>query len=531
MISTKYMIELGLILVLGGSLRFLFILSSTTDHGYHLRNIKWVKENGFKFPLVSDSIVCGRNIYPPLPHWIISLFPRSRWNAVGRILNIVYDLFSIIIIYIFSTILFEKGSWFHQLRADWMILSPGGWVTLLYSTSPLLFPITARLKTIGGRTLGHMLTNLYLAIMGYAIIFGNHWLLIACIPVGIAAILASIFAMQTLILYSLFLSVFLFDFYPVLTIFCVIAVGIILPGLHIRTLFLQNFYHYKWYLRSIKRGSPIENRNTAKTLMSLPRDLIHNKMRFVRNLFENNSFFIAIYSLPALIPVLYWTIASNSVSTEGHAYPIFFIAMLFSSIAIFLLTSFWPLIILGQAERYLESVSPYIMVLLLVHVVERNLFFLLSLFFLINFVFIIANFILIMGKEYLSQLVTKPDDKLKPVLEMLGNMREPRIMTIPTRLAYIVSTYLDHNNASYCYDWITQDGSGYQYMIKERERYQYPMTNLRYYTEKYKVNTFIVSKKSLAKARDQNIQYDFSKSLLLMENDLYMVYGSCDNAV
>ena len=42
-------------------------------------------------------------------------------------------------------------------------------VALLYSTTPVLFPVTARFKAIGARVIGSLIGLLYLCALGYAL--------------------------------------------------------------------------------------------------------------------------------------------------------------------------------------------------------------------------------------------------------------------------------------------------------------------------------------------------------------------------
>jgi hypothetical protein len=143
-------VELLAVLLVGLVSRSLFLLAEGTDQYSHIWLIKKRREFGNLWEdHVDNSVIEGYRGYPPLAHYLVSLFPEKLWIAAGRLLNITYDLVSIIIIYYLTDHLF-RDVW--DIRPTAALDGPTV-VSLLYATSPILHPVTARLKAIGGRTL------------------------------------------------------------------------------------------------------------------------------------------------------------------------------------------------------------------------------------------------------------------------------------------------------------------------------------------------------------------------------------------
>lgn len=520
-------LEITLILALAFILRLLFILGRSSDQDFHLLNTKWISRDGLKRSALPDSLVSGYNAYPSLPHFFIHLFPKPLWNVAGRLLNILYDLVTVLIVYFVARIVMGSSQPLSAASTTvYGSLSPAGWTALVYATSPILFPLSDRLKAMGGRTMGLMLVTIYLTMLGYAVAREDLWLGLACVPIGILAILASLFSAQVLVLFSLFASAFLFRPMPLVILAATFAVGLAIPPLEIKKILSYHYHLYGWYFRSIDKNSPITHRNRFKDLFLLPKLLFREPKRFVRTLFLDNSFFIAAYSLPALLIVLYGIATSpgeHFLGGGGLVVP-YLKAVMLSGLAAFLLTSFRPFTVWGEAERYLEFASPAITLLFVDFAVRQGFPQVLFLVLLLNIAFSILNFELSMQRDYLSLLSIKPGETLASVLGVVDKLDHPRILTIPTKLAYLVSAYSNHPKAAYCYDWISQEKTGFRYMLDEREVYQFPKRDLDYFIGKYGINLLIVDQFSLRKAQELKIDYGLDKRELLMQNDDYRVY-------
>jgi hypothetical protein len=124
----------------------------------------------------------------------------------------------------------------------------------------------------------------------------------------------------------------------------------------------------------------------------------------------------------------------------------------------------------------------------------------------------------------MKQFNMRPDHPLRDGLKALETIPEPRILTIPTKLAFLVSAYCEQPGVKFCYDWMTEEPGGLVYMLAEREVYQYPKSDLAYFSKKYGINTLFIEKKYLPKATGFGIRYALDKLDLLYENEVYSIH-------
>ncbi|MFX0196994.1 MAG: hypothetical protein ACFFCW_12775, partial [Candidatus Hodarchaeota archaeon] len=228
--------------------RFIFILSGASDDYVHFWNIKLRQKIGNPWGhQVPDSLIEGKRGYPALTHYIVSLFPRSYWGVAGRLLNIVYDCVSVIMVYFLARILFEM--YFNAVQFD-TIITPQLLVALLVATSPILMPVTARMTSIGGRSFCLFLSLLYFSFLGYGFLYNVVWGIIVCVPVGILIVMSSQFAFQNLIFLSLILGVLYLNPLPILILVLMAIICWFVPQLGIRDILRFKYEHMKWYRRN-----------------------------------------------------------------------------------------------------------------------------------------------------------------------------------------------------------------------------------------------------------------------------------------
>lgn len=516
-------LELPAVLFLSFILRCLFIFAVTTDQDFHFMYVRWCRRFGLSHPPLFNWVQSGRCGYPSMPHFFVSIFPEKYWNVVGRMLNILYDLISIIVVYGFARWTFSRVN-LHA--ASLFPLSWAGWAAFLYATSPIMFPTSARLKAFGGRTIGHMFVTCFCAVSGAAEVTGNNLLYLLCIPLSLLTVLSSTFSSQVLVCFSAFLSLFLFTPWPFLSVVASVGMGLFLPRLDVKEILRYTLHLYRWYLQSIDKNSPIANRNKLKDLLRLPLDMIQHPIKAAMTVFQDSSFIIALYSFPQVILLAAWAVTHSSAvfSSPFSGIDGFFVSISAAGIAVFILTSFRPFIIFGQAERYLEHAAPWVCILFVWKAALLGYAYWFLLIAYINLVGILLNFIFVMGTMYLKQFSMQPEPLLNQALKELRKIQKPKVLTIPTELAYLFSGYHDDPEAKYCYDWMLEDKGGLRYMLDERHVYQYPKSDLNYFVRKYGVNTIIVLKKKMERAHQFDIHYDLNAFKTLFENEEYHIY-------
>ncbi|MBU1121516.1 MAG: hypothetical protein KKF54_02300, partial [Candidatus Omnitrophica bacterium] len=333
--------ELIFILIVGFVLRFLFFLSEASDEYSHLWMIKRIKRiNNLWKDNVENSIIKGYRGYPPLPHYIVSRFPEKYWVVIGKLLNIIYDLITIIIVYYFSVFLF-RDLW--QIKLQGVINAPTA-VAFLYATSPILSPVTARLKAIGGRTMGNLLCLIYIILFAYGFLSGNYFVYFFCFPIGWAIIISSQFGLQYIVFCCFFLSIFYLNPVPMMLISVIIISGIFVPKLGIKKLLQRKINHFIWYIKNYTKGTTASNRNNIKDMLLFPVYLVKNPKYFVSLCFKGITLIIGAYSIPPVVILVFWIVISpeSMFLFINHDVTLFLFFVSISTVFIFILTSLKP---------------------------------------------------------------------------------------------------------------------------------------------------------------------------------------------
>ena len=249
------------------ALRSMFlIMPRSSDDSVHLWRASQIKKNKsfLKDYKVNNSIIEGYHATPPLASTAISFFPRKHWRLVGKLLNISYDCITVFLVYLFSYLLFLRHFSFD---------GPGRlafYVALVFSTTPVFFPLDARMTAIGGRTLGLLFNLLYFIFLGQAFIFNDLVFYLAAFLAGILIIITSQFALQNMILVSFFLSLFYLNFLPFTFTLLVLIIGYALPFIGISKIIRHKFNHYLWYYKNWPKHLYVSKRNKIKEIIKLP---------------------------------------------------------------------------------------------------------------------------------------------------------------------------------------------------------------------------------------------------------------------
>ncbi len=471
---------------------------------------------------VNNTLIEGSKGYPTLPHYLISRFPKKHWILAGKLLNIVYDCLSLVLVYFLSYILFQQIWEFETDDA----ISPEVATTLLSATSPILFPVTARLRAMGGRVVGNFLNLLYFVFFGYAFLFGQPLFYLPCFVLGSLIILSSQFGLQNWLFTSIVLSIFYLHPIPFILAIATVIIGAITPGLGIKQILRHKYNHYLWYFQLTERVG-IEDRNNLKDIVYLPVYLVKEPRKFIHLIFTKITPIIAAYSMPVLVVLIFWFAKSpQKLITLADEKIIFYLLSLSSaSCLVFAITSLKPFLFLGEAERYLEYSAFYInllfVYLLLEQGIESNIVFWLV---VIQLCIICANYFFVMKSELLKALGIGVELSFRALINFLQQQEDLRVLCIPTKISFKIATALDHSDTLFYYNFVTKDIDGFQYMKDDMVAYRFVRPDFNYFSQKYAINTLVVQKSDLIVVHRQGIDYNFEALNKVFENDEYVVY-------
>lgn len=508
------LIELILVLVFSLLIRLIFLVSKSDDDYVHLWNIyQRYKLKNLTNQDITNSVIDGKRGYPILHHYFVSLFPKKAWVVVAKTLNITYELVLIVFLYYVTNNVFQDKT----LSG----FTYGFWAILLFSTMPVLFPVTARLKAMGGRVVGSLPVFFYLLLLFYFTETNNYLIFIPMFIFGVLIILLSQFAFQFFFLFNIVFSIFTLNFFPLYILIFILILAFLFPKLGIKDIISFKIAHIKWYLKS-QEGTSVEKRNKVIEIFLLPKYLFLNVKRFLKIVFYDNSYINVILFFPLIIYLLvYYVFAIDIIKTPLIQY---IDELILSTLIIFFLTSHRPLIILGEAERYLEFLSPFVSIyfvyLLNIGVESMNN---LMIFLLIHISIIMLSFIVSNRKTILNNFKLAPNESYYTMIDYLHKQLNLNILTIPIKDSFRISVDLPENN--YYYRHINQDNTGFDYFSKETKNLSVPIDNWYYFYERYSIDTVIVDKEFLSQLKDS----DRSKFILIFENTNYLIYKYHDS--
>lgn len=494
------------ILLLAAALRVLSWTTRSTDDMVHLWNVRLRRKHGnIRSHEPLDSVLPGKRGYPTLAHSLVSLFPQEKWRLAGKSLNIGYDLVLVLLAWVVAGALFPMRDGGFDPR----VLSAA-----LVATSPVLLPITSRVKSMGGRTLGCLFA------FGYfnALWFGMNGHVVLGLVMGVVcfllAVLTSKFALQAVLFTTPFVALLSWDPFPLLVLGISVPAAFFVPGLGLRDVLSFMFAHSRWYLRNMDTGTTASARNRLGDILSLPHMFRANKDVFFGILFRRSSYFIALYSFPLVWFVLIWTLGG-----EGRSYVTYAAHLSLAACCVFLLTSLRPLLFLGQAERYLEYVVPFAAIVVSAclesSLISSNaalsiLFFQVAMS-LVNCIYShhggVKQAVSATGSGAAQQFVDGYEDL--------------SILTIPTKLAFDFSTMQGKNR--FYYRAINTPDNGLLYKEDDYAWFEMPRGDLSHFRDKYGIDTVVASKPFLVKASARDVDYGLDRYPVMFEDEEFLV--------
>lgn len=500
-------VELGSILLAAFALRFLFLTTASTDDMVHLWNVQLRRRHGDMSshePL--DSLLEGKRGYPTLAHWFTSFFPRSGWRIAGKLLNISWDLCLVALTY------------FAAAHACGGASGAAAVAGLLVATSPMLLPVTSRMKSMGGRALGNLmcfsgLIGVWMAMQGQA----AAGLFIATVS-GLGIILSSKFGLQYWLLSLPLLTLYGMSLMPLAALGLTFAAAFVVPGLGFRDVLSFEWAHTRAYMVQWHKGTTAAERNRLGDLLHLPRMFKSNRDIFLGIIFRRSSILIALMGFPLVWPLIYVFVHGGGATSATYE---FCIQVVSASLTVFALISFRPLSFLGQAERYLEYAVPFAAVAAAIAwsqdmVSDQGIMLLVAL----QVAVTVANYSYSMLNR-VKQSVQMPSPL--PVAEFLNTLSKRRILTVPLKLAFTLSMDVDEERGHrFYYRAINQPGTGMAYKRQDCVWFETPRPDLEYFATSYGVDTVVISKRFLSDAVSF-VDYDFTRHHILYEDDAHVV--------
>ncbi|MCL4491206.1 MAG: hypothetical protein M1510_04750 [Nitrospirae bacterium] len=492
--------------------------ATSTDTYYHFGAAEEIRRNSFRIPKkLRQYLMNSPYDYPPLFHYVLSVFKRSTRERIERSISAFIDSLHIIAVYMFTYYFFMNIYPVDHYRQYSL------WTTFLYLSSPALLSISTgpRAYQATPRVLGELLAGItFMAGFLYHFEKDIVWGVLSVLSAA-ATLLTSKFSGQVILFFSIILSVFLKSaFFFLLPIFSLVTAVALTGGYYMKVLKGHVGHLYIFKKVTMRKYLNIRNKNRLIDIISLPRDLFYNYKRAFNTLFFNNTFLIVAIRNPqlALLVPIYIVLIPHFLVDEPRY---FFVAWILASLICFFITSLKPFQFLGEGDRYLEySVLPQMVLFTTFVMPSPNKSVLIWVLLGYHFILYALN-VLIFSKIYRKN--SKLQQNKEEVFNFLkGNAGKIRLLPIGMiyELAYKTGCGILFPSGNFAINYISEKEYDALYEV-----YSIPNRNIRGLLNKYGLNAIFVGKNSLADiGQKYGITYDFSDFNIVFENDFYTVY-------
>lgn len=301
---------------------------------------------------------------PALIHYIISRFPRKVWRPVSVFLNYLFDVFTGWIVLTITALLLTGSP---LVEDPWAFAI---FAQFIFYSSPLLLPVTSRLKATNSRSFGLFLCTCYY-ISVYFSQFAGVWSIIAVIVFAYLIVISSTFGLQSILFMTPVVCLLLGNYWAIAALILMLLVFWFIPFTGVKEILLFKKAHNQFYLKNIKTSVSTRQRKFLINTLSFffaPKSFAHKLQLF---LYEA-PLLILFYSIPFLFIFLKWifndldwTLNKLNYIQDG-SFENFCIIMGIASSVVFLFTAIGKGKIFGEAERYFEFSLPFLTVLFVV---------------------------------------------------------------------------------------------------------------------------------------------------------------------
>jgi hypothetical protein len=466
-------LTLFIVLVFGLMVRLGFSTAESTDEWVSFWHMHRQKKSPWLNYKINDSLIPGTRAYPILQHFLVSRFPERYWGILGRFSNALYDVLIGLMVYL--TVESLTGNGYHLNSA--LGISPAAGATLIFLTTPNLFPASGRMIGVKSRSLGLLLTTGFFLLLGIQILYSSWWTIPLLIITGLLIILSSQFATQVMVFFVIFLSVYLFSPVPITIIILTLIIAWFIPAIGAKSVLEFMWHHLMWFRALFARSGNVRRTGTVRDA-KLSARLSRGLMAVARFWIAKKSPVKTLYATPILLVIIGGSLA-NQLGLGLLDAPIspvlgYFWNIVWASVIVYLLILLPPFRFLGEADRYLEYSTPMVAILFIFTLAripvdaQSELFWVL---FLFQLIVIYGNFLLLRRKNFLEPGVLLNVDLEEAIGWCASNVQNMRGMTVPIKLSHILSTQLNgaaSGSSRFYYSFLQrEDQNGFNYLLDE----------------------------------------------------------------
>jgi len=480
-------------------MRLPFTLSRTGDDWVSYWMLRRQRKRYFNYEF-DDGTIKSSFGYPALHYVIVSLFPKDWQTRIGILLSPIYDSLTAVGLYAGAVYVFAHELNFDPSHARTL----GILVAMLWVSSPILTPTTARLSGIKTRSLGSMLHFFTFASLSYAYINESYIAYVVAFAFFCLLVVGSQMALQGVVFTIIGLAIIYLDPFFFLILLAFIVLACLVPVLGCREVLLTRWHHMRWYSKSVDH-SPIKNRNRWADVFKIGTYFKNNKEKFLDLLFNNNSVLIGIFTQGVVligIGIFFYSAPDGYVANfVDQEYVKFGVGITLGSLVAFVVTSFRYFLFIGEAERYFDFSSPFMAFILVVGLsqsMEVGFVPTVMSLIMLQLALMFGTFLYIQRKTFKAKYAEPDQNKNlmsvgKIIHKIADRIDEVRVVVFPSKYSFQLSSLFYRDNVKYLHIWMrTKDG--FDYMHKDFPEYFYPSHDIPSLMERHGVNCVVVDK-------------------------------------
>jgi hypothetical protein len=299
--------------------------------------------------------------HPFFWHWIFGLLNIKYLIKYQKVFNPLLDaLFSVLL---FATLIYTGKNSNYALLA-----------TLLYLFTPMFFSqlsIGPRIASFTPRLFSEILVNLFFLVLLLNFNFESNFQYLIAILFSIIVLISSKFGTQAILFISILGLILSFYYIPFILLLSSFFLLLIITNGAIFQSLKEQYSHLKdYYKKNRKKQMAISNRNSFSFVFQNKLNLISLKSN-INKVISQNSFVGVTLKMPIIVFLVVISVINHNSSLLNLNNETFVIVL--SSIILFFIINIPIFLFLGEAERYLNHVSLFIIILFMDLISSLNL--------------------------------------------------------------------------------------------------------------------------------------------------------------
>ena len=384
----------------------------TYGHLYFAKEIKEQKTG--PFGAIKPKVVGADSFRNPfLWNWIISFFDINRVLKVQKWINPTIDAFFAVLIY-FVVI---RVGYSESIALQTM---------LVYLLTPMWFSrfsIGPRISSLTPRLTGELVTNLYFMLMFLPLGIAEEIVYIVIILLGLIILLTSKFGIQAMLFLTPLVALLTWDIKPLIVFLLSLFLGVaITRGQLLKAIKIQIEHLVAYYKKNLSGEMIVSDRNKFSGIL----DCIRKKQSYSRKILSVisqvlvlNSYTAVLIKMPILLLVIFFSLYEQLGT--GEYLPDYMSGIILSALIVFFLVNFPSLLFLGEAERYLNHVAFFIVLLCVVQANKLGFEWLVFMVICYGFLFLVIEYFII--RYLFKENFIKKEKVNQKLLEFLSSQK------------------------------------------------------------------------------------------------------------